>query len=681
MSLLAELKQRKLVQWGLAYAAAAFALLQVMDIIAERFDWPAAVARFLIIAAVTGFFVTLILAWYHGERGAQKVSGTELLLLALLLAIGGGLLWRFVPESAEPSAAEAPAAREAGEPSPAATVAIDRKSIAVLPFENLSEDKANEYFASGMQDMILTKLSAIGDLKVISRTSTKKYASRPDNLKVIAQELGVATILEGSVQKSGDAVLINVQLIDAETDAHLWADSYPRTLDNMFGVEGEVAQKIADALKARLTASETASVASVPTHNAAAYDAFLQGEYRLEQAQDSWVVEDFEAADEEYRRAIALDPDFALAYARLAHAQLSRHWFSQALTESEMTEVKAAIDRAVSLAPDLPEAHLALGSYYYWGFHRYDDASREFNRVLHLSPNNLAALSGLGFVARRDGRVPQAVSYLEQALQLSPRDARVNSSLGETYAMLRRYDEADRLLKRSLAIAPADANSKDVLLQTRLFGFGDVAGARAALQNPPDWRISSFLLFAGDVLSVINTRAYANFFDRRFADALQDWDAAPTDTEEERRAGQVARILIRMVAGEGPSMKAECAELEPLLEGELARHPESVGTLQQLSWIEVCLGKRGQAIATARKAVAVMPVSKDSYQGAVQLIGLAQIAAHAGDPDLALEQIRQLLVMPIGVAMSVERLRLDPIWDPLRKDARFQALLEEDQEG
>lgn len=674
MSVFAELRQRKLVQWALAYVAAAFAVLQGIDIVAQRFAWPESIERILIIALCVGFFVALLLAWYHGERGAQRVSGTELLLLALLLMIGGGLLWKFAPTASSVVAAAAPPSPQPPAKTAAAAV-IDRKSIAVLPFANLSGDKENEYFASGMQDMILTRLAAIGDLKVISRTSTGKYASHPDSLKIVAQQLGVGTILEGSVQKSGNSVLINVQLIDANTDAHLWADAYPRTLENVFGVEGEVAQKVADALKAKLTSAETASVAVVPTQNAAAFDLYLKAEYQLEQARESWQATTFFAADADFRKAIELDPGFALAHAQLAYGQLLRHWFVAALSDSEMETVKRSLDRALALAPDLPQAHLALGSYYYWGFRRYDDATVEFNKTLQLSPNNAEALSGLAYVARRTGRVPQALAYFEQALKLSPRDGRINGDFGETYAMVRRYADADRLLKRSLALAPDDANSLDLLLQTRLFGFGDVAGAREIFRHPPDWRISGQSRWAGDVLFLVNTRVYANFFDRRFAEALHDWDGAPTGTDQERRSGRAARVAIRIAAGEGASAQAECAQLEPLLKAELGKQPDSLSLLQQLSWVEVCLGHAEQAIAIARQAVGVLPIGKDGYFGAYQLSGLAQIAAHAGAPDLALDVIRQLLAMPAGTIMSLPRLKLDPIWDPLRKDPRFQKLI------
>ncbi|MGH8121824.1 MAG: hypothetical protein ACREPT_03545, partial [Rudaea sp.] len=243
---LQRLRQRKLAQWALAYAAGAWVMLQVLSLLAGAYHWPDATLRIAIGVAVTGFFVALTLAWFHGERGAQRVSRGELALLFALVLCGTAFVWRSEHGATD---ASAPSVAPAASATRVATT-VSAKSIAVLPFENLSSDKENEYFASGMQDLILTKLADIGELKVISRTSTEKYKSRPDDLTTVAQQLGVANILEGSVQKAGNQVLINVQLIDARNDNHLWADTYQRTLDNIFGVEGEVAQKIADALKA-----------------------------------------------------------------------------------------------------------------------------------------------------------------------------------------------------------------------------------------------------------------------------------------------------------------------------------------------------------------------------------------------------------------------------------------------
>ena len=251
---LQRLKQRKLVQWAVAYVAAAFALLQGIDIVAQQFGWPDGVRRGITLAMFVGFFVTLVLAWYHGERGVQRVTGTELLILALLLSLGGGFLWRFAGASHDRIVASA-----------AVPAAIPEKSIAVLPFENLSDEKENAYFAEGIQDEILTRLSKVAALKVISRTSTQKYKSAPDNLREVGKQLGVANLVEGSVQKVANAVHVNVQLIRAGTDEHLWAESYNRKLDDVFAVEGEVATAIAEQLNAKLSGAEKQQVDTRPT--------------------------------------------------------------------------------------------------------------------------------------------------------------------------------------------------------------------------------------------------------------------------------------------------------------------------------------------------------------------------------------------------------------------------------
>jgi len=289
------LKERKLVQWAIAYVAAAFALLQGIDIVAQQFDWPEGVRRGITLGLVVGFFVTLILAWYHGERGVQRVTGTELLIIGLILALGGGLLWRFA------AAGHGPDRETSASPNdsriPERPVLIPEKSIAVLPFESLSEDKSNAYFADGIQDEILTKLAAIADLKVISRTSTAKYKSKPEDLRSVSQELGVAHVLEGSVQRANDKVRVNVQLIDARVDSHLWAKSYDGDAKDIFGVETAVSQQVADALQAKLSPSAVTAIATAPTNNSAAYDLFLRGEYEERRAEDEIDRAAFERAE------------------------------------------------------------------------------------------------------------------------------------------------------------------------------------------------------------------------------------------------------------------------------------------------------------------------------------------------------------------------------------------------
>ena len=321
---LQRLKQRKLVQWAIAYIAAAFALLQGIDIVAQQFGWPEGLRRGITLALVVGFFVALLLAWYHGERGAQRVSGPELLILALILAVGGGLLWRFagVPRPAATSAAATPS-HDAAASSPA-TVAIPAKSIAVLPFENLSAEKDNAYFADGIQDEILTGLAKIGDLKVISRTSTQGYGSRPQNLAEIGRQLGVAHVLEGSVQKAGNRVRVNVQLIDAANDDHLWAETYDRTLEDVFAVETEVAQKIASSLQAQLTRDERAALTKKPTDNPAAYEAFLKARSLL--LGSSYDRVNTERVLDSLQSAVKLDPGFAEAWAQLSITNSWIYW-------------------------------------------------------------------------------------------------------------------------------------------------------------------------------------------------------------------------------------------------------------------------------------------------------------------------------------------------------------------
>ena len=667
--LLQRLRERKLVQWALAYVAATFALIQVLDVIAQRFGWPDGVRRGITIALGIGFFVTLVLAWYHGEKGAQKVTSTELLVLALVLALGGGVLWHFERATSSDAAAASSGAHDAS------TASAPGKSIAVLPFENLSDDKANAYFADGMQDEILTRLSGIADLKVISRTSTERYKSRPEDLRQVGSELGVTAVLEGSVQKAGDAVRVNVKLIDTRSDAQLWGSTYDRKLDNVFSVESEVAQQIADVLKARLSPQETTALAKAPTQNAEAYDTFLKAESLAHKARDTLEVSDFVAADSAYRQAIALDPGFALAHARLAYNEIAEYWFNKH-ADSELPAIKASADRALALAPSLPEAHLALGYYFYWGHRQYDDAIAQFQQVLQLARNDADALVAQGFAFRRKGDWAKAVDYMKQALQVSPLDPTVISEYGNALSALRRFPEAEQQFHRALIIDPNNGLARGYLIQARLMGAGDAAGARDASHPPPPWRLSATPVSGFDAIILINPRVYPDVFNRDFDAALHDWDSAPTTTDDERVTQRVARVVIQVIAGRRAVVGSECAALKPTLDALFAKDPGRTGTLQQASWVDVCLGRNADALASARRVVALMPVGKDAFAGAYALTGLAEIDAQAGDADEAIATISNLLAMPAGNVMTIKRLKLDPVFDPLRKDPRFQNLLD-----
>ena len=371
------LKQRKLVQWAIAYVAAAFALLQGIDIVAQQFGWPEGVRRGITLALIVGFFVTLVLAWYHGERGAQNVTGSELLIIGLVLALGGGLLWRFAATAHVSGHTPLPLPNEKTTP-PAVT--IPDKSIAVLPFENLSEDKANAYFATGIQNEILTRLAKIGALKVISHTSTQQYPARPGNLAEIARQLAVANVLEGSVQKAGDRVHINVQLIRAATDEHLWAESFDRKLEDIFGVEVEVATSVAGALKATLTGAEHSALQQRPTNNPDAYDAYLRG---LAYSLRPGVYEsDILNAIKYFGQAVALDPKFALAWGWLARENALGYQYGVGNNVPALLEAaKDAVGKVIELQQNLGESHLAEGYFHFYCEHNYDSAIASFEKA------------------------------------------------------------------------------------------------------------------------------------------------------------------------------------------------------------------------------------------------------------------------------------------------------------
>jgi TolB-like protein/class 3 adenylate cyclase/Tfp pilus assembly protein PilF len=569
--------------------------------------------------------------------------------------------------------------RRANEKLITATAAIPLKSIAVLPFENLSEDKGNAYFADGAQNEILTRLAAVGDLKVISRTSSAKYKSKPDNLKTVARELGVATVLEGSVQKAGDRVRVNVQLIDARSDAHLWAKSYDRDLKDIFAVQTDVSQEVADALQAKLSPSQANALAAASTHDTEAYDLFLKGEYQERQAENSENVDFFDHAETFYRQALARDPNFALAYARLANSRLNRHWFSNRLTSAQLDEVKSDIERALAIAPDLPDAHLAMGIFYYWGYRNYDSALRALDRAIELQPNNSDARSFRAAIYRRRSEWRRALAEDERALELDPQDARLYTSIGGTYGQLRRWSDSERAFNRALALNPHNINASFHLGCTYINGSGDVQRARRLWEEGPKDDTKGQVSPYGIVISqMVREDVYLDVLDRRFADALKRWDSQPTNTAEERLNKLRARIAIQVLAGQTATAKPECEEARISLEAKRAeRQPEDQTSVTELAWVYVCLGRNDDALRVARKATAAMPIGKDAIVGVNFLLGLAQIEAHSGQSEEAVKTLRQLLTIPAGEYVSVTRLKIDPVWDPIRNDPGFQKLLSE----
>jgi TolB-like protein/Flp pilus assembly protein TadD len=426
---LQRLKERKLVQWALAYVAAAFALLQGIDIVAQQFGWPEGVRRGITLALVVGFFCVLVLAWYHGERGAQRVTGMELLILALLLGVGGGILWRFA------RAAPASAVKAAAVPA----VAIPQKSIAVLPFENLSDDKANAYFAEGVQDEILTRLAKIADLRVISRTSTQHFSSSPENLPEIARQLGVAHILEGSVQKANEQVRVNVQLINASTDAHLWADTYDRKLTDIFAVESEIARTIADTLQAKLTGSEKIQLAKKPTENQEAYELYLKGRFFWNKR----TAADLRRSIAFFEQAIAKDANYALAYAGEAQAWSLLSAYNAASPADSYPQAETFSRKALALDANCAEALVGLGSVK--SNYQFDVAGalKDYERAIQLNPNDSTAHHWMaGDCFGTTGQHAREIAEMRRALELDPLSLIINSNLGVAYMRAGRLEEA-----------------------------------------------------------------------------------------------------------------------------------------------------------------------------------------------------------------------------------------------
>jgi TolB-like protein/Tfp pilus assembly protein PilF/predicted Ser/Thr protein kinase len=546
--------------------------------------------------------------------------------------------------------------------------------IAVLPFENLSEDKDNAYLADGIQGEILTRLSKIADLKVISRASTQNYKSRPENLRDIARQLGVAHILEGSVQKSGEAVRVNVQLIKAANGSHLWTDTYDRKLIDIFTVETEVARAIADQLRTKLTGQEEQVIADKPTGNPEAYDAYLRGlAYSL---RPTYVPANSLGAQRYLREAVRLDPKFALSWALLSYVD-AREYITRNLqpTLALREETRLAAETALTLQPNLGEAVLAKGYYHYACQKDYKSAERYYEQARQLLPNSSRIPELLAYAARRQGRWDQSESYFNEAERLDPRNVYLLTQHAQTHILLRRFPEALRKLEQVLNITPDDPDTLAIMAAIAQ-AEGDLPRASALLAP---------IRLAVDDPSVLKTQVYQAILERRPApviaalkEILVKPDSALGFYNGERRFWLG---WAQEVGGDHASAQETWQQARSELESFLKEQPENNSLTEGLALTNMFLGNKAAALSWAEGAIAATPIEKDAMTGPRELDILARVAAQAGEPDRAIAALQKLLSIPYSgalvesVPLTPALLRLDPMFDPLRGDARFEKIV------
>src|SRR5262245_2287551 len=556
---------------------------------------------------------------------------------------------------------------------PVVNVGVPEKSVAVLPFENLSEDKANAYFAEGIQDEILTRLSKIADLKVISRTSTQHYKSAPENLPEIARQLGVAHILEGSVQKSGDAVRVNVQLIKAATDSHLWADTIDRKVTDIFSVESEVAKAIADQLQAKLTGDEREVIDAKPTNNPQAYDAYLRGlAYTLKTA---FTPENSLGAQKYVKEAVQLDPNFALAWALLSYVDASGY-LTQSLqpTPALREEAREAAETALKLQPNLGEALLARGFYYYACLKDYDTAVKYLEQAERVLPHSSRILQGLAYVERRRGNWDKSEAYFNEAEKLDPRNVNLLSQHARSYVCLRQFPKALAKLEQILNITPDDIDT--IVVKARIAQAEGNLPHASALLTP--------LRLGTGYVNALETQVYQAILESRPATAIAQLKEilAKPDQALGFYVGELRFWLgwAQEVAGDHDAARESWSQARSELEPFLKKQPENFILMGDLALTNMSLGDNAAAMAVVDRALALFPIDKDALTGPRPLEILARVAARAGDLDRSISTLEKLLSIPYEAPLAANPpltpalLRLDPMFESLREHPRFQKL-------
>ena len=684
LNFFAELKRRNVYKVAVAYAVVAWLLIQAASIILPSFEAPAWLMKILIAALAIGFPIAVVLAWAfeitpQGIVRAEDVSPTESIMkhtghkligVTVVLAVIAASLLAYQFLRSKSAATTTPSITSAPTSTPASTP-ISEKSIAVLPFENLSDDKQNAFFTDGVQDEILTDLAKIADLKVISRTSVMQYKSgTPRNLREIAQQLGVAHLLEGSVQRAGGKVRVNAQLIDARTDVHQWAQSFDRDIADVFAIQSEIAKAIADQLQAKLSPSEKTAIERPPTSDVTAFDLYSRAKTLLLSL--SFTVQakpNLLQAVDLLDQALAHDPQFFLAYCQLAYGHANLYFQNLDRTPDRRAQAEAAVQAAFRLRPDAGEAHLARAENFYRVDLDYSAALKELDTARRTLPNDPHVFELTGYIRRRQGQHNEGLQNMQRALELDPRNFFTLQQIALSYQMLRRYPEEVAPLERALAINPSDTDTK-------------VGRALVDL----DWKADTRPLHQTiESLRAENADAIRSVADSWLICALAERDARaaesavvalgenmfPNDAvllDHDFCEGLIARMTNDQSKAHA-SFSAARSRQEKVMQAQADFGP----AFCVLGLIDAGLGRKDQALSEGRRAIELLPVAKDSINGAHMIEYFAIIAAWVGDKDLACEQLAK--AVPLPGTLSYGQLKLLPYWDPLRGDPRFEKIV------
>jgi TolB-like protein len=654
-----EVQRRKVYRVAAAYIIAAGFIIQIGSAVFPAWDLPSWAFRLVVVLLLMGFPIVLILAWAYDvtPQGIRATSAPTapgsrrrrnlIMLIATGLIISAVAGFFLLPRVS---------ARK-----------ID-KSVAVMPFQNLSEEKENAYFADGIQDDILTNLSKIGDLKVISRMSVMPYRGDGSrNAREIGKALGVATLLEGSVRRAGNRVRVSVQLINANDDEHIWAEDYDRDLTDVFAIQTDLAQKIAYTLQAKLSSNEKARLDRQPTANPEAYLLYVHAhDYgtRTGKFRDSALK-----AEPLFEQAIKLDPNFALAYAGLSRNE-SYLYYSTEPVPARREKARLNANEALRLQPDLPEGHLALGFYYYYCDHDHERALVEFEIAKRGLPNEAAAYMAIGLIQRRQGKWTESTTNLEKAAALDPKNPNILINLASTYLALRKFEAADETADRIIGVAPQSVMGSGLKAYVAVAWKGDLSVAEKHFNSVPAEFDPDQRMTWGRVWLLIMERKFPEalaILQRFRGEMMATYTSAPSPKA-------FLEGMIYLYSGDKEKAQLAFEHARDLAEKLVPEALQDSARHGQLGLILAFLGRKEEAIAEGKRAVELLPESEDAFDGPQATTTLAQIYARTGESDNAFRLLDHLLVIPNGLTVPMLKLQID--WDPLRKDPRFQALID-----